>query len=193
MGCGRELEEAGAEFCRQCMEHPLFVERNFAVWQYDRQMKKSVADFKYQGRTEYARFYVEHMQKRYGQRLLRNGVEALIPIPCSKKRKRYRGYNQAEVLTDELAKRLGIPAICALERKKDTAPQSSLSPKERRRNLTHAFAVRKRYCGKLPQCVALVDDIYTTGATMNSCAELLLQSGVKKVFGICICIGADDV
>lgn len=194
MCCGRELPDEGKEYCSRCEENRLSFVRNFAVWQYDKWMKKSIADFKYHGRREYVDFYVRHMAKGYGRQLLKYGVTVLVPVPISKKRYRYRGFNQAELLADGLAKELGIVSARLLTRVRNTTPLNGLSPAERKRNLKDALCWNEKEALKwkeLPHRVALVDDIFTTGTTMEACTRVLSDHGISSVYGICICIGSD--
>ena len=190
--CGREITDEAKEYCSRCEENRMTFVRNFAVWQYDKGMKKSIADFKYNGRKEYGEFYVQHMKQCFGERLLRYGVTALVPVPVSGKRRRYRGYNQAEVLADMLAKELGLVSAPLLRRVRNTVPQSGLSPAERKKNLTGALVWDDRAAkqlSKLPECVALVDDIFTTGTTMEACTQVMRAHGITSVYGVCVCIG----
>lgn len=192
MRCGKGLTEDTKEYCGDCEGSEETFRRNYAVWFYDKRMKRSVMEFKYGGRREYADFYVHHMAGRYGERLLRHGVTALVPVPVSGKRKRSRGFNQAELLARGLADKMGIPSIRLLKRVKNTKPQSGLSKRERKHNLTGAFSWNKREAGKwevLPKTVALIDDIYTTGATLAACTEVLRENGIAVVYGLCVCIG----
>lgn len=192
--CGREVADDRKEYCGRCEESRLSFTRNFAVWQYDKRMKRSIADFKYNGRLEYAEFYIQHMAHSYGKQLLRYGVTTLVPVPVSKMRRRYRGFNQAEVLAEGLAKELGLSTARLVKRVRNTAPLSGLSPKERRKNLADSLVWDEAEAGKLkelPRVVALVDDIFTTGATMEACTRVLLAEGVQSVYGVCICIGSE--
>ena len=192
MRCGRELGEDQQEYCVRCRLQPMSFERNFAVWEYDKRMKKSIADFKYNGRKEYADFYIRHMMQMYGERLLRCGVEALIPVPISDKRRRNRGFNQAELLADGLSKQMGIPSLRLMKRVKNTLPQNGLSPEERKKNLEASIVwneTEEKHITRLPQTVALVDDIFTTGITMETCTKVLHEHGILSVYGICISIG----
>lgn len=169
-------------------------QRNFAVWRYDKWMKKSIAGFKYDGRKEYVDFYIRHMAGEYGKQLLRYGVTVLVPVPVSEKRRRYRGFNQAELLADGLAKELGIVSARFIKRARNTIPLSGLSPAERKRSLTGALCWDEKEASRweiLPQKVALVDDIFTTGTTMEACTCVLLEHGILAVYGICICIGSE--
>lgn len=168
--------------------------RNLAVWQYDKWMKKSIAGFKYDGRKEYVDFYIRHMAGCYGRQLMKYGVTVLIPVPISAKRRRYRGFNQAELLAEGLAKELGMVSANLIKRVRNTAPLNGLSPTERRSCLRDAFCWNENEAlklEKLPQTVALVDDIFTTGTTLDACARVLTEHGISSVYGICICIGND--
>lgn len=193
MRCGRELISESEEYCTACKENPPRFIRNFALWRYDRNMKQSIAAFKYNGRTEYTGFYVRNLAGVLGERILRCGVTALVPVPCSAKRKRYRGYNQSELLAKALAEKLGISYWDCLVRRKDTLPQNALNPKERKANLFQAFSWNQKEDSDeaLPVNVAVVDDIFTTGSTLNACAEVLLQHGIQNVYGVCVCIGGE--
>lgn len=190
--CGREIGDETKEYCGRCEEQRMSFVRNFAVWQYDKRMKRSIADFKYHGRKEYAEFYIQHMKQCFGKQLLCYGVTALVPVPISAKRRRYRGFNQAEILAEGLARELGISSMRLLKRVRNTLPQSGLSPTERKKNLTASLAWDEKEAGKqknLPETVALVDDIFTTGTTMEACTTVLREHGISSVYGICVCIG----
>ena len=192
MCCGREVSDSTKEYCSRCENEKMSFVRNFAVWQYNQWMKKSIADFKYNGRKENADFYIQHMLHGYGKQLLRSGVTALVPVPVSAGRRRFRGYNQAEILAAGLAGELGISMVKLVKRVRNTLPQSGLSPTERRKNLSVALEWDERQAEKmkeLPESVALVDDIFTTGATMEACTGVLKAHGILSVYGICICIG----
>ncbi len=103
----------------------------------------------------------------------------LLPVPLHVGRLRERGYNQALELARPLAKQLQIPlAMDLCTRQRETQAQTSLSGKERRRNLRGAFAIRK---GELPRHVAIVDDVVTTGATVEELARTLRRAGVETV------------
>ncbi len=194
MGCGREIADDTKEYCARCDTRRPSVARNFAVWQYDRAMKKSIAAFKYDGRREYADFYVRHMAQCFGKLLLRYGVTAFVPVPVSPERRRYRGFNQAELLSGGLAEETGLASIRLLKRVKNTLPQSGLDPGGRQRNLSGSIAWNRKEADalkELPAAVAVVDDIYTTGSTMSVCAEVLKENGIPNVYGVCICIGSE--
>lgn len=193
MRCGREMFDGQAEYCSNCKDRQMYLNRNYAVWQYDKQMKQSIAGFKYNGRTEYTDFYVYHMANSFGKQLLYHGVTALVPVPVSGKKRRFRGFNQAELLAEGLAKELGMESVCLIKRVQNTTPQSKLSKRERKKNLLSSMEWDDAVAASLsvlPKCVAIVDDIYTTGATMEACGKVLSEHGISGIYGACICVGS---
>ncbi len=111
----------------------------------------------------------------------------LVPVPLSKKRLKWRGYNQAELIAKELALFFQVPLLInSLLRIKETIPQTQLSIAERKNNLKDAFLANKSIEGKN---ILLIDDIYTSGATMQECAKTLKTSGAKKIIGIVVARG----
>ncbi|TSC95034.1 MAG: hypothetical protein CEN87_46 [Parcubacteria group bacterium Licking1014_1] len=118
----------------------------------------------------------------------------LMPIPLDKNKLKRRGYNQAEELAKKLSEILKLPVISdVLVKIKPTKPQMELSKEQREKNLQEAFAIKipenlamsdiAKFSGKK---VFLVDDVYTTGSTMEECAKILKEAGVKEVWGIAI-------
>jgi ComF family protein len=114
----------------------------------------------------------------------------LIPVPLDKNKLKNRGYNQAEELAKELSKILQIPVVSdVLTKIKLTKAQAESNKEEREKNLLNAFCVNKNLAksdlAKFYK-VFLVDDVYTTGSTMEECASVLRQAGAKQVWGICL-------
>lgn len=110
------------------------------------------------------------------------GVDALVPVPLHENRVRERGFNQSELLANELGARVGRPVLAAaLNRVRETPSQTGLSPSERVENVRGAFAAAERLDG---QHVLLVDDVCTTGATLYACARTLRRAGVASVQAI---------
>lgn len=186
--CGKPLAREEAEYCPDCGKGKHLFARGRAAFVYDPLMRESVGRFKYKNRREYADFYVKELLERCGETVRAWEADALIPVPLHPKRKRRRGFNQAGLIAEGLGKKLGIPVYGRLlVRVKKTRPQKELSRQERRSNLKNAFQavqndVRLRK-------VILVDDIYTTGSTIDAAAEVLLALGVEKVYFLSICIG----
>ena len=111
----------------------------------------------------------------------------LIPIPLSKKRLRWRGFNQSEILTREVSRHFSYPLNFQLERRRQSKPQASLLENERLKNLTDAFAwTGENLDGRT---VILIDDVVTTGATLNEAARILKAAGAEKVYGLVLAKG----
>jgi ComF family protein len=113
-----------------------------------------------------------------------NEPSALIPIPLAPKRARQRGYNQAEVLAAALARRWRTPVVLdVLIRRRETPTQTALTPETRLANVAGAFATR--HDERLPSsALMLIDDVFTTGATLAEAARALEQAGATKVYGV---------
>ena len=111
----------------------------------------------------------------------------IIPVPLEKRRMKWRGFNQAEEIGKELAEFLKIPLISdCLIKTRETISQVELPEDARKENVKGAFSVKNRILGKK---ILLVDDVYTTGATMTECARILRESGAKEIIGIAIARG----
>lgn len=152
-----------------------------------------MAAVKYKNRREYLDFYARAIDFRYRKRVLRLDADVLVPVPIHPSRQRKRGYNQAEELAVRLSVLWQIPVDSRLlVRTKKTAPQRELNPAERLKNLKEAFRIHQKCGGRseLPHTVILVDDIYTTGSTMEACARVLKEAGVKRIYFVAVCIGA---
>ncbi|BCN29643.1 ComF family protein [Anaeromicropila herbilytica] len=191
--CSKPLINEVQEYCYDCENKRFHFVRGYALWVYDNHMRKSIASFKYHNKREYADFYIEELLKGYSEEILKIAPDALIPVPVHKSRQNLRGYNQAEIIAKGIGKKLSIPILDkTLIRVKKTLPQKGLNDKERLDNLSHAFRfLDQEQMDKNLELdkVILVDDIYTTGSTIEACTNILLENNVKEVYFICICIG----
>lgn len=185
--CGKSLTDMTREYCFDCMHTLHKYDSGRALFAYDC-VYASVYRFKYMGRREYAEFYGEQTAAYLKEQIRKWKAQALIPVPMYAAKQRKRGYNQAQVLAEAIGKYLDIP-VCPhlVERVRQTTPQKELSPMQRQNNLKKAFKI----CAddvKL-EVVVLVDDIYTTGSTLDAIAAELKRGGVRKVFFITLAIG----
>lgn len=175
--------ESSSEYCPDCLMHRHAFEYGRAVFIYDDVLSLSIYGFKYNGRQEYASFYSEEIIKRFGRLIREIAPDALVPIPLHKKRLRKRGYNQAGLIASELSKRLSIPvADDLLLREKNTKPQKNLDGRQRENNMKRAFKIGRNDVSL--KTVILIDDIYTTGSTIDSAAACLKENGVEGVYFI---------
>jgi ComF family protein len=112
--------------------------------------------------------------------------ELILPVPLHRRRERTRGFNQSRILAKSLSCKIERPCEGhVLVRTRNTASQTGLSHRQRRLNVAHAFVVRNsdRILGK--NCL-LVDDVFTTGATLNEVAKVLKQAGARKVLALTV-------
>lgn len=209
--CGTELISDRAEYCPDCVRRQRSFEYGVALVRYDAVAQKSMAAVKYKNRREYLDFYAEAIVRRYGYFFQRHEDAVLVPVPVHPARMRSRGFNQGGELAVRLGRLTGLTVNEGLLiRTKKTAPQKELGPDERLRNLRHAFAVAEGYrpelvwdkpdsrnlpgreagsASKLPLTIILIDDIYTTGSTIEACTRVLKAAGVRQVYFVSICIG----
>lgn len=189
--CSKPIESEEAELCYDCSTKHFEYTNGYAMWIYDGIMKKSISDFKYKGRREYAAYYSDELIRYYGRTIKEINPDALIPIPLFREKQVQRGFNQAEVLAKAIGKRLDIPVINILIRDKKTLPQKELNDKERFNNLLKAFKLSEKNHWDFNQIkrVILVDDIYTTGSTIEACSRVLKQAGAQEVYFLSLCIG----
>ena len=187
MKCGKKLYQEG-EFCEDCKKKPHKYMRGRALYEYG-SVAPSIYRLKYGKRQEYADFFGEQLALYLGDFIRSCAPDALIPVPLHKKRQRGRGYNQAELLARALGGAMGIPVRCDLVRRvKNTAPLKHQNPTERQNNLKKAFIIAQNDV-KL-DTIIIIDDIYTTGSTMDEMAAVLMQHGVRKVFCVTLSCGA---
>jgi ComF family protein len=191
--CSKPIEDEEKEYCSDCNHKNLQFLKGYSVWIYDKQMKHSIAEFKYHSKKEYAKFYIQEMVTHYGDIIKKLSIDAIVPIPVHRSKYLERGYNQAEILACGLGKELNLPVLSGLLlRNKKTLPQKQLSDKERLSNLREAFGFNHkesdRYLKKIDR-VLLVDDIFTTGSTIEACANVLKSNGIHDIYFITLCIG----
>jgi ComF family protein len=143
---------------------------------------------KYGSRREYADFYGKQMAKHLGTFIKSTKAQAIIPVPLADKKKKQRGYNQAECLAEALSKITKIPVIDDLVvRVRDTAPQKQLDEQQRQNNLKKAFKIGRNDV-KL-NITIIIDDIYTTGSTIDAVACALSEVGVERIYYVALAIG----
>lgn len=184
--CGKPLADPGEETCTDCRRKRHVYQRNLAVFRY-RSVASSLYRFKYGGRQEYADYYAAVVEAAYGQALCQLQPDALIPVPLHPARQRQRGYNQAAVLAEAIGRRTGIPVEQAVRRVRNTIPMKELDEQGRRNNLENAFLIDRD--GVEYKRVIVIDDIYTTGSTMDAVAMVLRGSGTQEVWGLTLSIG----
>ena len=190
MRCGKQLKIREKKYCKLCENNKMFFKEGRAVFVYDEIMRKSIYRFKYGGRREYAEFYAHQIYTKYESKIKRWKPEVIIPIPLHKSKLKKRGYNQAALIAKELSNLTKIPVDeKILVRTKKTEKQKNLGALERNSNLKNAFKIRSNRVQYLS--AMLIDDIYTTGATMNNASMVLRENGIEEIYLISLSIGID--
>ena len=191
--CGKPLEadRVRREYCADCIRREHAYVQGRAVFVYRGAIIGSMHRLKYANRRDYAAIYAREAYETYGSWIRRIAPDAILPVPLHPKRRRERGYNQAELIAKALGRLTGIPVESELLlRVVHTQPQKQLNAQERKNNLKNAFQMSKKIVQL--EKVLLIDDIYTTGSTVDAAAEALMGAGVKYVYVLCICIGRGD-
>ena len=187
MKCGKKVKE-NAEFCEDCSKKTHEFIRGRALYEYAG-VAGSLYKLKYGGRQEYADYFGEEMGRYLGDFVRQVKPDGIIPIPLHKKRLRKRGYNQAALLARTLGDYLEIPVYDKLLiRIKNTKPLKLQNPSERQNNLKKAFIMAENDV-KL-KTIILVDDIYTTGSTLDEAVRALRQCGIEKAYFVTLACGA---
>lgn len=167
--------------CALCREHPPGFDRLLALWSYEPPLDKVVQALKFRRLDYLGSHLAKVLAEELGSDLA--GCEAIVPVPLHWRRRLTRGYNQAERIALPLARSLGLPMIPGLVRRRATPPQSRLGRKERLANLRRAFRVRhpERLQGRH---LLLLDDVATTGATLDAAATVLKKAGAATVTAV---------
>ncbi len=180
-GCGDPLPRP-VERCRHCSSREGAIERARAIGEYEGTLREIIHALKYSGRRSLAPRLAAHMRSR-GRELL-DEADCVVPVPLHWRREYHRGFNQAR----ELATHLDLPVLDVLIRTRHTRPQVELAAESRRENVEAAFECRKPLLRK-PRAidglkVVIVDDVSTTGATLEACARVLKEAGASEVYAL---------
>lgn len=154
-------------------------------------VREMIHNLKYNGVVELARPLAKLMAESLDlSHLSHLSNLSLVPIPLHWRRQAQRGYNQSELLAQSVGEKLGLPVVNLLRKTKNTKRQAELSGKDRRKNLEGVFRVDPSHSGNLSDLtILLVDDVYTTGSTLNECARVLKHAGAKEVWGLTVARG----
>lgn len=168
------LPVSGGSICGACLKSPPAFDATLAVWRYGFPLDKLVQSLKYEHRLALAGFFAEAMLAHE-----RPTGDLLLPLPLSPRRLAERGFNQAVEIARPLGRALGLPLeIDACRRTRETVPQASLPWKERRGNVRRCFECDVDLRGK---SIIVVDDVMTTGATLDEFAATLKRHGATRV------------
>ncbi len=177
--CGEQIFSK-SKYCLRCKNHKPKFTQCFSPLLYKAPVTTFIQQFKYNN----GRYLAEPLGNFLVECYLLNSMncDVVIPVPLHEKRMAERGFNQAELLAKQLETKLHIPlANGILERVRYTQTQTSLTKTQRQENVKKAFKVLEKNFVK-GKTILLVDDVYTTGSTLNECARVLFLAGAEKVF-----------
>ncbi len=181
IGCGLKADKLFNCNCEENTSNNIL--KVFALSRFEKEWRAAIHRFKYFGK----RHTGEGMGRLLGESLQGSGIHGLFDmitaVPLHPVRERARGYNQAEHLARYIAKELDLPYHSLLLRVRDTVSQISLSGRERSENIRGAFSMRSDAAGIEGRHLLLVDDVFTTGATLGEAAKILAGAGAAKVSG----------
>ncbi len=200
MKCGKPVGSREEEFCGDCLRTGHLFDQGRAAFTYSGAMRRSVYRMKAQNRRDYLDFYADAMVRAGGRCLEAWRPEVIVPIPMHWKKRAARGYNQSELLAVRIGRLTGIPCDRKLLRcVRYTGVQKELGRGERLRNLKGSFEARQSGEHRkifentadsgIPSRVLLIDDVYTTGSTMDEAARALRAVGVRQIFFLVLCTG----
>lgn len=188
MKCGKPVSSCELEYCPDCQKTKHAYDRGAAVFRYSGCMPGSIYRLKAVNRRDYIGFFAEALYRSSRMYLKRWQPQVIIPVPMHPHKKAARGYNQSELLAKAFSKKTGIPyADDLLFCVKKTKVQKLLGQKDRKRNLRGSFAAKKSL--RDLHTVLVIDDVYTTGSTMDEIAYTLKKAGVRYVYFFVLCTG----
>lgn len=169
--------------CPGCHKGKRLITAIRSAFEYEGLAAQMIKEAKYLRKGRYLRYFADQLFV-LARAEFPSSIAAVVPVPLHKVREWTRTFNQAEILASRISRLWNLPLWNALQKSSKTRPQSSLSGSVRRSNLQNAF----RFLGgsRRPKSVLLVDDVITTGSTLNECARILRQNGVKKVYAVTI-------
>lgn len=182
--CGRRgTRKRDCSRCAPIFPSALSVLR--AGFAFDGPMRSAVHQFKYAREHERGRHLGRMLAARFESLFPKAGIDAIVPVPLHPRRLRERGFNQSEILAEELVPVCGAPLISAVRRSRHTTPQASLRSEQRLRNLAGAFVPVDDHRHSIDgRNVLIVDDVTTTGATIAAVADALQDIRAKKILAI---------
>lgn len=179
--CYKQLNFNPEGPCLGCMKNKSAITSTKSIMKYDLHTRQIILNFK-----NYADFYVlDFFIEKIINLIDDLKIDIIIPVPMHWMRKILRGYNQTAILAIEIANRKNLYfADDILIKSRHTKSQGGLDKKQRDKNLISAFQINKNLCNKN---ILLIDDVITTGSTMNKCAAKLKQAGAANIYSITIC------
>lgn len=180
--CGREMPEP--DICSDCSwRKERFFHRALSFGPYEGRLKDAILKLKEERRLELLPLLVDCLTEAYAAHLFDTHIDCLVPVPMAADKERARGFNQAERLAQGLSERIGLPVVQGLVWQGTSRSQVSRGRSMRLASMENSVALSKTAGSDLDgMTICLIDDVYTTGATVNACAKKLHSAGVRAVY-----------
>jgi len=177
--CAVSLPASAGKKCGACQASLPYLQKTTVLFEYLPPVDRLIGDLKFKQQLGLARVFGQILAERLQTRQVSARPTVIMPVPLHRRRLAERGFNQSIELARPLARVWGVPILNnAISRAKATRAQSGLSAKARQTNVKGAFTVKKT---RLPKHVLILDDVVTTGATVNELARTLQNAGVEKI------------
>jgi len=180
--CSKPLGSLYAEECLECFNYKKKFTQVKQAGIYEGALKELIHQLKFYGKRKIAdllfKFIIENIEQEYF-----DWPDVIIPVPLSKKVLKKRGFNQTEIIGKKIAIHCNKPFFNVIKKIKETLPQNKLGREERLKNLNGAFKTETFFKDKK---ILIIDDVYTTGATMNEVSRVILEKGAVEVRGLAI-------
>ena len=172
--CEKQLKEQ-AKFEIQKNQNNNYFQEHLYIFSYQGMIRKIILNYKFKDKSYLYKTIVNFLLKDKKFFQIFKSYDTIIPVPISKKRKKERGYNQSELLAKEIAKTVGIDCNTnCLFKTKNIIEQSKLNKEERQSNIQGVYELRNKK-------IIILDDIYTTGSTINECCKILQKAKAKTI------------
>lgn len=186
--CGKPHIDPNDDICYDCNKKEHFFRQGRSMWIYEGAVKKAIHKYKYHHRKAQGKGFAQELEKFYRQNIHWD-INVITSVPLHPLKLKERSFNQSAYLATVFGRKIGAEVNNKLLiRTINTKPQKDLSDKERIFNVENAFTWNDQYRCK-NQNILIVDDIYTTGSTIDNCAKVLLNHGAKNVYFLTLAIG----
>lgn len=199
--CNKKIDENSTYACEKCLNiikyitdeevysviPEMYFDKLISLFLYKGVVREKILKFKFRDKPYYGRAFAEMMAETVKDKNL--DIDFIIPVPMHYKRFFQRGYNQSSILAKGISRNIGIKCRGNILRKiKKSAVQSTLNLKQRRINILNTYGIKNNR-KILNKNILLVDDVYTTGATVNECSKVLKENGARRVYVVTIAHG----
>lgn len=193
--CGKpiiyhSLEKLDICGCSYCFNKSFYFDKAISCIEYSDISKSMILGFKYKNKTYMAKYISNIMKEKLDLENIK--FDYITFVPLHKKRMRKRGFNQSEKIAKELGKMIDIPILDCIYRKSNTNRLYNLNRKERKIELKNAFLVKENIDYANGKNILLIDDIFTTGSTVNEISKLLKLNNVNKIFVMTLLTKSND-